>query len=125
MFAVIKLAGKQFVVSPEKKIKIDAKVDSKEKKLVISDVLLISDEGSLKIGKPLVGNTSVEMEIVEVIKSKKVLVVKHHAKKRYRRTKGHRQDQTILLVKKINLTKELQTVEKKVRTKKEKNVKAK
>lgn len=124
MLAVVKLAGKQFVVSPEKSIKIDAGLDPKEKKLIISEVLLFSDDKILKIGKPVIENISVEMEIIEVKKSKKVLVVKHHSKKRYRRTKGHRQDQTFLRVVNIG-TEKLKTLEKEIKPKKEKNVKEK
>ena len=48
------------------------------------------------------GYSSVDAEILEFKKAPKILVVKHHPKKRYRRVKGHRQDQTTILIKKIN-----------------------
>lgn len=102
MFAIISVAGKQFVVEAGKKIKIDSKVESKDKKFKLSDVLLVADERNINIGKPLVAGASVEAEIIEEKKAKKVLVVKHHPKKRYRRTLGHRQDQTTLQILKIN-----------------------
>lgn len=102
MFAVIKLAGKQFIAEVGKKLKIDAKMETKDKKIKLSEVLLVADEKTLKVGKPMVAGASVEAEIISSGLDKKVLIVKHHAKKRYRRTIGHRQDQTIIEIKKIN-----------------------
>lgn len=102
MFAVVKLAGKQFVVEVGKKIKIDAKIEAKDKKLKLSEVLLVADEKNLKVGKPTISGASVDAEIISSGKDKKVLVVKHHPKKRYRRVKGHRQEITVIEIKKIN-----------------------
>jgi len=104
MFAVVRIAGKQFLAEVEKKLEIDAKIEAKKNKTIeISDVLLYSDDKSLVIGKPIIGGAKVQAEIVENKKDKKVLVVKHHSKKRYRRTKGHRQDKTVLIIKKIDI----------------------
>lgn len=102
MFAVVSIAGKQFIAEAGKKIKIDAKIDSKDKKVNFSQVLLISDGKKVELGKPTIVGASVDAEIQNELKSKKILVVKHHPKKRYRRTLGHRQDQTVLNILKIN-----------------------
>ncbi|MFA5158225.1 MAG: 50S ribosomal protein L21 [Patescibacteria group bacterium] len=102
MFAVVSIAGKQFIAEAGKKIKIDAKIDSKDKKINLSQILLIADGKKVEVGKPTIDGASIDVEIQNELKSKKVLVVKHHPKKRYRRTLGHRQDQTILNVLKIN-----------------------
>jgi large subunit ribosomal protein L21 len=102
MFAIVSVAGKQFVVEAGKKIKIDSKLESKDKKLKLSEVLLIADEKNISIGKPLISGASIDVEITEEKKAEKVLIVKHHPKKRYRRTIGHRQDQTTLQIVKIN-----------------------
>ena len=102
MFAIVSVAGKQFLVEAGKKIKIDSKVESKDKKVNLSEVLLIADEKKLDIGKPVVAGASVDAEVIEEKKAEKVLIVKHHPKKRYRRTIGHRQDQAVLKILKIN-----------------------
>lgn len=102
MFAVVSIAGKQFIAEAGKKIKIDAKIDSKDKKINLSQILLVSDGKKIEVGKPTVEGASIDAEIQDELKSKKVLVIKHHPKKRYRRTLGHRQDQTILNIIKIN-----------------------
>jgi large subunit ribosomal protein L21 len=98
----MKVAGKQFIAEIGKIIKIDSKIESKDKKLKISDILMISDDKKITLGKPLIANASIDAEVVEEKKSKKILVIKHHPKKRYRRTLGHRQDQTIIRIEKIN-----------------------
>ncbi|PIU24343.1 50S ribosomal protein L21 [Candidatus Berkelbacteria bacterium CG08_land_8_20_14_0_20_39_8] len=102
MFAVVKIAGKQFIVEAGKKIKINAKLEAKENKVNFSNILLVVDDKKVEVGKPEIAGASIDAEIVEVKKASKILVVKHHPKKRYRRTKGHRQDQTTLKIVKIN-----------------------
>lgn len=102
MFAIVSVAGKQFIAEAGKKIKIDSKIESKDKKVILSEVLLISDEKKLDLGKPTVSGASIDAEVMEEKRADKVLVMKHHPKKRYRRTLGHRQDQTILKILKIN-----------------------
>jgi len=102
MFAVTKIAGKQFIVEVGKTIKIDSKIESKDKKLKLFEVLLIAGDRNISVGNPVVAGATIDAEVVEEGKAKKVLVVKHHPKKRYRRTFGHRQDQTALKIIKIN-----------------------
>lgn len=102
MFAVVSIAGKQFIAEAGKKIKIDATLESEDKKINLSEVLIISDGKKIVVGKPTILGASVDAEIDSNFRSKKVLVVKHHPKKRYRRTLGHRQDQTVLKIVKIN-----------------------
>jgi large subunit ribosomal protein L21 len=102
MIAVVKIAGKQHLVKVGKNLKIDAKVDGKDKSIVFDQILFIGDEKKVRIGDPLVKGVVIEAEIVSAGKGKKVLVVKHHPKKRYRRVKGHRQDQTKVIIKKID-----------------------
>ena len=102
MLAVVKVAGKQHIAQVGKKIKIDAKIEAKDKKVKLLEILLLADGKGLKIGKPLVTGASIDTEIISSGLNKKVLVVRHNPKKRYRRVRGHRQDRTILEVKKIN-----------------------
>ena len=100
MIAVVKIAGKQHLVEVGKNFKIDAKLE--DKKVVFDQVLFIGDEKKVEIGDPVVKGATIETEVISSGKGKKVLVVKHHPKKRFRKVKGHRQDQTKILVKKIN-----------------------
>lgn len=102
MFAVVKVAGKQFVAAAGKQIIVDAEIIGVDNKIKLSEVLFLANDKDVKIGKPNVAGVSVDAEIIKSGRGKKVLVVKHHPKKRFRRTKGHRQDQTTLKILKIN-----------------------
>jgi large subunit ribosomal protein L21 len=91
MFAVIKTGGKQYLVSPGDKIKIE-KIDVKEGKEVNFDqVLLLAKGKTIKIGTPLVKGAKVKAKVLKQDRAKKVIVFKYKAKKRYQKKKGHRQ----------------------------------
>lgn len=91
MFAVIKTGGKQYLVSPEQKIKIE-KLEGKEgDKVNFGEVLLLADEGNVQIGKPFISGANVSGEIMKQARARKVIVFKYHSKARVRKTKGHRQ----------------------------------
>ena len=90
-FAVIKTGGKQYLVEPGKKLKIE-KLEAEEGKEVIFDqVLLKSDTNKLLIGAPLVEGAKVAGKVLKQGRSKKVVVFKYKPKKRYKVKKGHRQ----------------------------------
>ena len=84
-FAVIKTGGKQYKVKVGDILKIE-KILSKDKTIEFSDILF----GKL-----------VTAEIEGEKKNDKIVVVKHHAKKHYNRTQGHRQTMTIIKIKEI------------------------
>ena len=91
MIAVIKTGGKQYIVSPGDKIKIE-KLDIEEAKPVeFSEVLLLEKDNELKIGTPLIEGAKVIGKILEQGKAEKVVVFKYKPKTRYRKKKGHRQ----------------------------------
>lgn len=101
MYAVIDLAGKQFTVRPEDSIRVpllDAEVGSV---IQCDNVLLYSDEGDLRVGKPNLDNIKVTAEVVEHGREKKIIVFKMKRRKKYRKKNGHRQDFTLLKIKEI------------------------
>jgi len=104
MFAIISINGNQHKVFPDKQYKVELKEPEnfKDGKIVFDQVLLISDEKTV-VGTPIIKGASVEAEIVEpAVKDDKVLVFKFHAKKRYKRTRGHRQVVSLIKIVKIN-----------------------
>jgi len=101
MLAVIKTGGKQYLVSPGQKIKIE-KLDAKEgKEVTFKDVLLLEKGGKIEIGNPLVEGAKVAGKIISEGKGKKVIVFKFKAKTRYRVKRGHRQPFTEVEITKI------------------------
>lgn len=113
MLAIIKTGGKQYFVSPGKKIKIE-KLDlegkpsasngagKKESNEVVFDKVLLLEKGNkIEIGTPLVGGAKVIGKVLRQGKGKKVIVFKYKAKTRYKKKKGHRQPFTEVEITKI------------------------
>ena len=100
MYAIIATGGQQYRVSEGDVIyieKIDAPVDS----TVSFDVLLMGDDGDVKIGTPVVEGVKVEGKVVGQIRGEKIVVYKYKSKKNYRRKQGHRQPYTKVEITKI------------------------
>lgn len=100
MYAIIATGGKQYRVSEGDMIyieKIDAQVDS----TVSFDVLLMGNDGDVKIGTPVVEGVKVEGKVVGQIRGEKIVVYKYKSKKNYRRKQGHRQPYTKVEITKI------------------------
>ena len=101
MFAVIRTGGKQYLVSPGDKIKIE-KLDKKEgKEITFTDVLLLEKRSKLEIGNPKVKGAKVIGKILKQGKGKKIIVFKYKPKTRYKVKKGHRQPFTEVEITKI------------------------
>ena len=86
MYAIIATGGKQYRVSEGDVIYIE-KIDS----TVSFDVLLMGNDGDVKIGTPVVEDVKVEGKVVGQIRGEKIVVYKYKSKKNYRRRAGHRQ----------------------------------
>ena len=100
MYAIIATGGKQYRVSEGDVIyieKIDAQVDS----TVSFDVLLMGNDGDVKIGTPVVEGVKVEGKVVGQIRGEKIVVYKYKSKKNYSRKQGHRQPYTKVEITKI------------------------
>jgi len=89
--AVIKTGGKQYLVSPGQKIKIE-KINKKEgDEITFKEVLLLEKGKKLEIGTPLVKEAKVIGKVLKQAKAKKIIVFKYQRKTRYKLKKGHRQ----------------------------------
>lgn len=100
MYAIIATGGKQYRVSEGDVIyieKIDAQVDS----TVSFDVLLVGNDGDVKIGTPIVEGVKAEGKVVGQVRGEKIVVFKYKSKKNYRRKQGHRQPYTKVEITKI------------------------
>ena len=89
--AVIKTGGKQYIVSPGKKIKVEKLLNKEGTEVEFSEVLLIENEKGLTIGEPFVEGAKVKGKLLSHGKGEKLVIFKFKAKKRERRKKGHRQ----------------------------------
>ncbi|HPN96525.1 MAG TPA: 50S ribosomal protein L21 [Candidatus Moranbacteria bacterium] len=101
MLAVIKTGGKQYKIKVGSRIKIE-KLEGKEgEKITFGEVLFLGDENNIKVGTPFIKGAKVEGKIIKTAKDKKVVGIKHKAKKRYKVKFGHRQILTEVEITKI------------------------
>lgn len=101
MLAIIKTGGKQYIVTPGQKIKIE-KLEKKEgAEVSFSSVLLTEKNKAVEIGTPTLKGVKVIGKILSQGKAKKIIVFKYKAKKKYHVKKGHRQPFTEVEIEKI------------------------
>jgi len=89
--AIIKTGGKQYIVSPKQKIKIEKVAGKEGDKVEFKEVLLFSNEKIIEIGKPLIKGAKVIGKILKQGRGDKIIIFKYKAKKRYQKKAGHRQ----------------------------------
>lgn len=98
MYAVIETGGKQYRVSPGQTVEVELLPDTPGTTVALDRVLLVSADNKTLVGQPTVPGGKVVATIAREGRGEKILVFKYKSKKRYRRTQGHRQDYSYLLV---------------------------
>ncbi len=102
MYAVIRTGGKQYRVAEGARLKVE-RLDAAEGDAVEFDqVLLVGEGDDVRIGTPLVEGGKVTGTVEVQGKGRKVEVVKFKRRKNYRRTKGHRQQFTQVMITNIS-----------------------
>ena len=94
MQAIIVTGGKQYRVEQGDIVyieKLDVEADSEVK---FDQVLAVGEEGSVKVGAPVVEGAPVSAKVIKNGKGKKVRIFKYNPKKGYRKRQGHRQPYT-------------------------------
>ena len=103
-FAVIKTGGKQYKVAKGDVLKIE-KIKGAEagSKVKFDEVLLVDDGKAATLGAPLVKGASVDAEIKEIAKQKKLVTVKFkNNSNKTVKVKNHRQTLATVEIKEIN-----------------------
>ena len=98
MYAVIASGGKQYKVSKGDSVRVEKLDGSVGSKVVFDSVLMLGEGEGAKVGTPMVSGATVEAEITEQGRNKKVLVFKFKQRKKFRKKYGHRQPYTELKV---------------------------
>ena len=97
MYAIVTTGGKQYKVAKGDVIDVE-RLDAQPGDKVKLDVLMLSDGTQTVAGTADLGRKKVTCEVLEHLKDEKVLVFKLKKRKRYHRTRGHRQNLTRLQV---------------------------
>ncbi len=103
MYAIIKTGGKQYKVQEGDEIFIEKIAGESGDKVEFDEVLAISTDDGLNVGRPLLDGAKAEAEILIQGKHKKITIIKYKAKKGYRRKQGHRQPYTRVRITKIEV----------------------
>ncbi len=103
MFAVVRTGGKQYKVSPNDVIVVERLAGDAGSTISLDDVLMVSDGAKTTVGTPTVSGAKVAAEVVDQARGEKIVVLKFRQRTRsFRRTKGHRQEITVLRVTEIS-----------------------
>jgi large subunit ribosomal protein L21 len=101
MFAVMKTGGKQYKVQSGDTLRVEKLAADAGEKVQFNDVLMLGGD-KVVVGAPLVAGAAVQAEVVDQIKGDKVIhFVKRRRKHSSKRTKGHRQQLTLLKITEI------------------------
>lgn len=103
MYAIVETGGKQYRVEKGTKVKVESLPQAKGDTIALDKVLLVSSDTGVTLGKPVVAGAKVTAEVIAQDRNKKILVFKKRSKKTYKKTIGHRQNYTELLIKSIAL----------------------
>jgi large subunit ribosomal protein L21 len=103
MFAIVETGGRQEKVEPGKVVVIDRLAAEPGSEVTFNRVLLVEGkDGKIVAGTPFVTGASVVGVVEAQTKGPKIRVFKTKRRKQYRKTRGHRTQQTRVLVKSIN-----------------------
>lgn len=88
--AVVKIGGKQFVVTEKETLLVDL-LQEGTKELTL-DALLVIDGDKATIGTPAVNGVTVTAKVIDdLVKGDKIRIIRYKAKKRVHKENGHRQ----------------------------------
>jgi len=95
MYAIVDIASQQFKVEAGMEIFVNRLKAAKDETVEFDKVLLIDDNGAVKVGTPYVKGAAVKATVIDDdAKAKKVLVFKKIRRKGFQTLNGHRQKLT-------------------------------
>ena len=100
-FAIIETGGKQYKVSASNILKVEKLDVKKGNKVEFKKVLLVNDDKTVEIGDPTVSGAIVEGMLLDNIKDRKVIVFKKRRRQNSRKRYGHRQTLSKVQITKI------------------------
>ena len=93
MYAIVDIAGQQFKVEAGMEIFVNRLAAEKGASVEFEKVLLVDNDGSVKVGAPYVEGAVVKATVLDdTCRGKKVLVFKKKRRKGYQKLNGHRQN---------------------------------
>ena len=101
MYAIVETGGKQYRVETGTTIQVERLTGDVGAQIELSKVHLVHGDAGILVGQPLINGARVTAEIVRQGRTRSITVFKKKRRKNYRRTRGHRQGFTRLLIRDI------------------------
>ncbi len=101
MYAIVDIAGQQFKVEKERKLYVHRLKAEEGATITFDKVLLVDNEGAVKVGAPYIDGASVTAKVLTHLKGEKVIVFKKKRRKGYQKKNGHRQYLTQIQIENI------------------------
>lgn len=103
MYVVVDMAGQQFKVEQGQEVFVNRLEGEEGDKIKFDKVLLVDNDGKVKVGKPLVKGAVIDAQIVSHLRGDKVVVFKKKRRKGYQKSNGFRKDLSKVLIEKITV----------------------
>lgn len=101
MYAIVEIAGKQFKVTQNQQLYTPQLNIETGSTITFDEVLLVEDGEKVAIGTPTVAGAKVTGKVLDHVRGDKIIVFKKKRRKGYKKTQGHRQDYTKVLIENI------------------------
>jgi len=101
MYAMVEIQGSQYKAEKGVRLTVQKVGTEKGDVMEFDTVLLLRDDKKIKVGEPYVKGATVKTVVEDHIRGDKITVFKYKKRKRYRRTRGHRQNYSVLRVEEI------------------------
>ena len=101
MYAVLETGSKQYRVTAGDTLEIERLAVEAGQPVTFDRVLLVSNDGKVRVGSPTVASASVVADVVEHIRGEKKVAFKMKRRKGYHKAIGHRQELTVVKIKEI------------------------
>ena len=102
MYAIVEIAGQQFKIEKDQKIFVHRLKAEEGAEVKFDRVMLVDDNGSVKVGTPTVEGAKVSATVLSHLKGEKVIVFKKIRRKGYQTKHGHRQYLSQIQIESIN-----------------------
>ena len=98
-YAIVQTSGKQFILKPGEWYDIDFINDGQLGDFIyLNKVLFFRKDNKIQLGKPFLTDSLIPVKVIQQVLGNKITVLKTKPKKKYTRTRGHRQKFTRVLI---------------------------
>ena len=98
MYVIVEIQGQQFKAEAGKRLYVHRLAAEQGAAVEFDKVLLVDNDGAVKVGAPTVEGAKVVCEVLSHLKGERIIVFKKKRRQNYRRKNGHRQSITIVKI---------------------------